>query len=54
MPRKTVQGGEAKNGNTELRVISDELRGWIDQVIVPILVKEFLRAEGFQEAEKDG
>jgi hypothetical protein len=28
-----------------------ELRGWIDRVIVPILVKEFLRAESLQ---KDG
>lgn len=54
MPRKTVQGGEAKKGNMELRVLSDELRGWIDRVIVPILVKEFLCAEGWQEAEKDG
>jgi len=34
--------------------ISDELRRWIDQVIVPILVAQYLGEKGLQEGETSG
>ncbi len=34
--------------------VSDELRGWIDRVIVPILVKEFIRTKGLQKEANNG
>lgn len=35
-------------------LVSDHLRGWIERVIVPILVKEFVRAKGLQKEDNDG
>jgi hypothetical protein len=34
--------------------LGDELRSWIDHVIVPILVREFLREKNLQGGESDG
>ena len=34
--------------------LNPELRSWIDQVIVPILVSEFLREKAFQGGHADG
>jgi len=34
--------------------VSDEVRRWIDQVIVPILVVQFLREKGLQEGKTSG
>ena len=34
--------------------LNPELRSWIDQVIVPILVSEFLREKGLQRGHADG
>ena len=38
----------------EPQLIPDDLRGWIERVIVPILVQEFIRADGLQREGKDG
>ena len=34
--------------------LNPELRSWIDQVIVPILVSEFLREKGLRGGHADG
>ena len=34
--------------------LNPELRSWIDQVIVPILVSEFLREKGLRGGPADG
>jgi hypothetical protein len=34
--------------------LNPELRSWIDQVIVPILVSEFLREKGLPGGHADG
>jgi hypothetical protein len=34
--------------------LSDELRRWIDHVIVPILVEQYLREKGLKEERRDG
>jgi hypothetical protein len=50
MERSKAQIGHEVE-RTEIPV---ELRGWIDRVIVPILVKEFLRAESLQKGGEHG
>ena len=34
--------------------VSEELRRWIDQVIVPILVVQYLHEKGLKEEKIDG
>jgi hypothetical protein len=47
-----VERGVQRDGEPQL--IPDDLRGWIEQVIVPILVQEFIRAQGLRKEAKDG
>ena len=54
MAPSKVQIGQVAQRNGEPQLISDDLRGWIDRVIVPILVKEFTRAKGLQKEANDG
>ena len=54
MPRCQVRVGQAVQRGGEPHLISDDLRGWIERVIVPILVQEFIRARGLQKEAKDG
>ena len=54
MAKSKVQLGQANQQNGEPQPISDDLRGWIDHVIVPILVKEFIRAQVLQKEANDG
>ena len=54
MPRSQGKVGLANHRNGESQLIPDDLRGWIERVIVPILVKEFIRAQSLQKEAKDG
>jgi len=54
MPRSQVKIGQAVHRDGEPQLLPDDLRGWIERVIVPILVQEFIRAKGLQKAAKDG
>jgi hypothetical protein len=54
MPRSQVKIGQAVQRDGEPQPIPDDLRGWIERVIVPILVEEFIRAKGLQKEAKDG
>jgi hypothetical protein len=54
MPRSQVKVGQGVQRGVESQLIPDDLRGWIERVIVPILVKEFIRARGLQKEGKDG
>jgi len=54
MPLRKAKIGRAKQRDSETQLIPDDLRGWIEGVIVPILVKEFIRAKGLQKEVKDG
>jgi len=54
MPRSQVKIGQGVHRDGEPQIIPDDLRGWIERVIVPILVKEFIRTEGLQKEAKDG
>ena len=35
-------------------VLGGELRGWIERVIVPILVEQYLREKGLNQEQTDG
>jgi hypothetical protein len=54
MANSKVQFGQADRRNGEPPLVSDALRGWIEQVIVPILVKEFVRTQGLKKEVNDG
>jgi len=54
MSRSKVKGGQAVPRDGKSQLIPDDLHGWIERVIVPILVQEFMRAQGLQKEEKDG
>lgn len=54
MAKTKVQFGQADRQKGEPLLISDDLRGWIDRVIVPILVREFIGAKGLQKEANDG
>jgi len=54
MSRSKVKVGQAVPRGGEPQLIPDDLRGWIERVIVPILVKEFIRVQGLQREAKDG
>ena len=52
--KRKAQLGSTEPQHSAPSPLSDELRGWIDQVIVPILVEQYLREEGLQKAKTDG
>jgi hypothetical protein len=52
-PSKVKVGQSVQRGG-EPQLVPDELRDWIERVIVPILVNEFIRAKGLQKEAKDG
>jgi len=54
MPRSRVKVDHADLRSGEPQLLSDDLRGWIERVIVPILVQEFIRAQSLQKEAKDG
>ena len=54
MARRKVKIGQSGQRNVEPQLISNDLLGWIERVIVPILVKEFIRAKGLQNEANDG
>ena len=54
MAKSKVQLGQADRQNGEPQPISADLRNWIDHVIVPILVREFIRAQILQKEANDG
>jgi hypothetical protein len=54
MPCSQVKIGRADHRDGEPQIIPDDLRGWIERVIAPILVKEFIRGKGLQDEAKDG
>lgn len=53
MKRKTKLGPLDSQGSAT-PALSSELQGWIDRVIVPILVKEFIRTRGLQKEANNG
>ena len=54
MSRSKVKVGRGVQHGGEPHLIPDDLRGWIERVIVPILVQEFIRAQSLQREAKDG
>jgi len=54
MPASKDKVGLAGHRDAEPPIIPDDLRGWIDRVIVPILVQEFIRAKGLQKETQEG
>jgi len=54
MGKSRVQFGQGEQKKGEPPLISDDLRGWIDRVIVPILVQQFIHSEGLQKEPNDG
>ncbi len=50
------RNGQPPNGSPPAPTerLGDELRSWIDHVIVPILVQEFLRKKNLQGDKSDG
>jgi hypothetical protein len=53
MARK-VQIGPSDQKISDSQLVSDGLRGWVERVVVPILVKEFLREKVLQKEENNG
>ncbi len=45
MPGHGLQLGQPRSRKDQPKAISEELRGWIERVIVPALVTEYLRRE---------
>jgi len=54
MPGKKHQLGQPDNRKDPKEVLGDELRGWIERVIVPILVVQYLREKGLIQEQTDG
>jgi hypothetical protein len=48
------QFGQPASQKGEPLPIPDDLRCWINRVIVPILVQEFIRAKSLQKEANDG
>ncbi len=50
------RNGQPPNGSAKAAPehVGDELRSWIDHVIVPILVRDLLREKNLQGDESDG
>jgi hypothetical protein len=54
MGKSRAQFGQAEGKKDEPLLLSDDLRGWIDRVILPILVQQFIHSEGLQNEPNDG
>lgn len=54
MPRTRHQLGQADDKASPRQVVGDDLRGWIERVIVPILVELYLRKSGWKPEQTDG
>jgi hypothetical protein len=54
MAKSKVQFGQADRQKGEPLLLSADLRGWIDRVVVPILVQQFIGAKGLQKEANDG
>ena len=54
MPGKKRQLGQPDSRKDPKEVLGDELRGWIERVIVPILVVQCLREKGLNQEQTDG
>ena len=54
MPGKKRQLGHPANRTDPKEVLGGELRGWIERVIVPILVVQYLREKGLNQEQTDG
>jgi hypothetical protein len=54
MPGEKRQLGRPDNRTNPKEVLGGELRGWIESVIVPILVVQYLREKGLKEEKIDG
>ena len=54
MPGKKYQFGQPDSRKDLKEVLGDELRGWIERVIVPILVAQYLREKGLKLEQSDG
>jgi hypothetical protein len=52
--KSKANGAFADKGSRLSAALSPELRRWITQVIVPILVEQFLQQKSLQPEEKDG
>jgi len=48
------QLGQRHTGKDPKEVVCDELRGWIERVIVPILVEQYLQEKGLKREQTDG
>ena len=53
MPGNKHQLGQ-RRGKDPKEVVCDELRGWIERVIVPILVEQYLQEKGLKREQTDG
>lgn len=53
MKRKTKLG-PLDSQDSATPAVGDELRSWIDRVIVPILVREFIRTKYLQKEANNG
>ena len=54
MPGNKDQLGQRRSGKDPKEVVCDELRGWIERVIVPILVEQYLQEKGLKREQTDG
>ncbi len=54
MPGKKRQLGQPDSRKDPREVLGGELRGWIERVIVPILVVQYLREKGLNQEQTDG
>ena len=54
MPAKKHQLGQPESRRDLHEVLGEELRGWIERVIVPILVVQYLHEKGLKEEKIDG
>jgi hypothetical protein len=52
--KSKLQLEQADRQKGEPLPVSDDLRGWIERVIVPILVQEFIRVKSLQKEANNG
>jgi hypothetical protein len=52
--KRKAKLGPLDSQNSASSPVPDELQSWIDRVIVPILVQEFIRAKSLQTEANDG
>ncbi len=53
-PRAKAQLGQLSSKDSASPTVSTELRGWIERVIAPILVEQYLREKGLKQEQTDG